>query len=108
MHPTQDSFPLATSLVSVSRNFQNDIKAYLSFLILKDGDIPPNGNVILMFYSLAQGRQRGTRKDQVGRPRAYSKNNISIIINVFALTNINTEIIEGKLSKFFFQNCVSN
>jgi len=50
-----------------------------------------------------RGHQRGARghqvarKDQVGRPRAFSKNNISMI-NVFALTNINTKIAEGKLS----------
>ena len=35
-----------------------------------------------------------------GRPRACSKNDISMII-VFTLTNINTKIIEGKLSKIF-------
>jgi len=33
-------------------------------------------------------------------PRACSKNNISMI-NVFTLTNIDTKIIEGKLSKIF-------
>jgi len=42
------------------------------------------------------------REDYVGRPRACSKNNISMI-NVFTLTNINTKIIEGKLS----QICIS-
>jgi len=41
-----------------------------------------------------------THKDQVGHPRACYKNNISMI-NVFTLTNINTEIIEGKLNKIF-------
>jgi len=40
------------------------------------------------------------RKDHVGRPRACSKNNISMT-NVFTLMNINTKIIESKLSKFF-------
>jgi len=39
------------------------------------------------------------RKDQVGRPRACSK--IISMINVLTLTNINTKIIEGKLSKIF-------
>ena len=38
--------------------------------------------------------------DHVSRPRACSKNNISMI-NVFRLTNINTKIIEGKLSELF-------
>jgi len=33
-------------------------------------------------------------------PRDFSKNNISMI-NIFTLTNINTTIIEGKLSKIF-------
>jgi len=55
---------------------------------------------------LQQGRQRGSRayqvarKDQVGRPRACCKNNVSMVI-VFTLTNINTKIIERKLSKIF-------
>jgi len=35
-----------------------------------------------------------------GRPRVCSKIKISMI-NVFTLTNINTKIIEGKLSKIF-------
>jgi len=54
----------------------------------------------------SRGHQRGARghqaasKHQVGRPRACSKNNISMI-NVFTLTNINTKIIESKLSKIF-------
>jgi len=58
-----------------------------------------------MIYS--RGHQRGARenqvahKDHVGRPRACSKNNISMINVVFTLTNINTKIIEGKLSKIF-------
>jgi len=39
-----------------------------------------------------------TRKDHVGRPRARSENNISMI-NDFTLKNICTKIIEGKLSK---------
>jgi len=30
------------------------------------------------------------------------------MINVFTLTNINTKITEGKLSKLLFQKCVSN
>jgi len=30
------------------------------------------------------------------------------MINVFTLTNINTKIIEGELSKTLFQTCVSN
>ena len=53
-----------------------------------------------------RGHQCGARghqvahKDEVGRPRAYSKNNISMI-NVLPLTNINTKIIESKLSKIF-------
>ena len=37
------------------------------------------------------------RTGRVGRLRACSKNNISMI-NVFTLTNINTKIIESKLS----------
>ena len=40
------------------------------------------------------------RKDEVGRPRTCSKNNISMI-NVLPLTNINTKIIKSKLSKIF-------
>jgi len=40
------------------------------------------------------------RKDHVGRPRACSKNNISMI-NVFT----NTKIMEGKLSKIFISVC---
>jgi len=53
-----------------------------------------------------RGHQRGARgyqvgrKEQIGRPQACSKNNISMII-VFILRNINTKIIEGKLSKIF-------
>jgi len=43
------------------------------------------------------------RKDQIGRPWAFSTNNISLI-NVFTLTNIDAKIVEGKLSK----KCVSN
>jgi len=49
----------------------------------------------------ARGHQRGARghqaarKDHVGRPRAYSKNNISMI---------NTQIIKGKLSKIFISD----
>jgi len=39
-------------------------------------------------------------KDHVGRPRACSKNNISII-NVFTLMNINIKTMESKLSKIF-------
>jgi len=48
-----------------------------------------------------KGHQRGAcghqvaRKGHVGRPRAFSKNNISMI-NVFTLTNINIKLIEGK------------
>ena len=38
------------------------------------------------------------RKDDIHRPRYSSKNNISMI-NTFTLTNINTEVIEAKLSK---------
>ena len=55
---------------------------------------------------LVRGHQRGSRghqvarKDQVGRPRTCSKNNISMI-NVFTLTNTDTKIIKGKLSKIF-------
>jgi len=41
-----------------------------------------------------------TRKDHVGPPGACSENNISMI-NVFTLTNINTEVSEGKLHKNF-------
>ena len=50
-----------------------------------------------------RGHQRGVRghqvarKDHVDHPRAH---NISMI-NVFTLTNTNTKIIEGKLSKIF-------
>jgi len=51
-------------------------------------------NYVNMFVSF-RGHQRGARKDYVGRPRACSKNNISMI-NVFTSTNINTKIIEGK------------
>jgi len=40
------------------------------------------------------------RKDQVLGPRPCSKNNI-IIIGDFTLTNVNTEITEGKLIKIF-------
>jgi len=53
-----------------------------------------------------QGHQRDARgheiarKDHVGRPRACSKNNISMI-NLFTLTHINTKIIECKSSKIF-------
>ena len=39
----------------------------------------------------ARGRQVA-RKGQVGRPRAFSKNNISMI-NVFTLTNINAKTV---------------
>jgi len=59
-----------------------------------------------VFKLLRQGHQLGARghqvarKDHVDRPRACSKNNISMI-NVFTLTNINTKRIEGKLSKIF-------
>jgi len=59
------------------------------------------------------GHQRGARghhvarKDQVGRPMAYSKNNISMI-NVFTLTNINTKVIKVNWAKVLFQKCVSN
>jgi len=44
--------------------------------------------------------QRVARKDHVGRSQARSKNNISII-NDFTLTNINTKITKGRLSKIF-------
>ena len=53
-----------------------------------------------------RGHQRGARghqvahKDHVGPPGARSKNNISMV-NVFTLTNVNTEVSEGKLSKSF-------
>jgi len=53
-----------------------------------------------------RGHQRGARghpvarKDHVGRPRACSENNISMV-DVFIFTNVNTKIIEGKLSKIF-------
>ena len=40
---------------------------------------------------------RSPSKDHVGRPRACSKNNISMI-NVFTLTNINTKKIERNMS----------
>jgi len=59
------------------------------------------------------GHQRGARghyvarKDQVGRPMACSKNNISMI-NVFTLTNINTKVIKVNWAKVLFQKCVSN
>jgi len=52
------------------------------------------------------GHQRGvrenqvTRKDHVSHPRDCSKNNTNMI-NVFTLTNINTKVIESKLSKNF-------
>ena len=65
---------------------------------------------IACFYS--RGHHRGAhghqvaRKEQVGRPRPCSKNNISMI-NIFTLTNINTKIIESKLSKIFiFEVCI--
>ena len=51
-------------------------------------------------HQLGDRGHQVTCKDQVGRPRACSKNYISMI-SVFALTNINTKIIEGKLSKIF-------
>jgi len=60
----------------------------------------------LTFTVYTRGHQRGarghqvTRKDDVGRLRACSKNNISMI-NVFTLTNINTRVIESKMSKTF-------
>jgi len=44
----------------------------------------------------ARGHQVA-RKDHVGRPRACSKNNISMI-NVFT----NTKLLEGKLRKNFY------
>jgi len=59
-----------------------------------------------VFKLLRQGHQSGARghqvarKDHVGRTRACSKNDISMI-NVFTLTNINTKRIEGKLCKIF-------
>jgi len=43
---------------------------------------------------------RPSASNQVGRPRACSKNSISMI-NDFTLTHINTKIFEGKLSKIF-------
>jgi len=43
-------------------------------------------------------QQQVTHKDHVDHPRACSKNNINMI-NVFTLMNINTKIIESKLSK---------
>ena len=46
-------------------------------------------------------------KDHVSRLWACSKTNISMI-NVFTLRNINTKIIEGKLSKILFYKFVSN
>ena len=60
----------------------------------------------MSMYPYSRGHQRGARghqvarKDHVGRPQACSENSISMI-NVFALTNINTKIIEGKSSKNF-------
>jgi len=59
-----------------------------------------------MIVSRPGGQQRGARghqvarKDHVGRLRACSKNNISMI-SVFTLTNINTKLNEAKLSKNF-------
>jgi len=61
---------------------------------------PKKSQIAVTKHSLHQGRQLGPRdhqvahKDQVGRPRACSENNISMI-NVFALTNINIKIIEA-------------
>jgi len=58
------------------------------------------------------GHQRGARghrvahKDHVSRPRACSKNSISMI-NVFTLRNLNTKIIENKLSKILFHKFAS-
>jgi len=60
-------------------------------------------NKSILYHRGHQRVARGhkvARKDQVGRPRACSKINISMI-NVLTLTNINTKIIEGKLSKIF-------
>ena len=79
----------------------------------------PTLKPLLLQYSLyrftayIKGHQRGARghqvirKDHVSRRRACSKNNISMI-NVFTLTNINTKMIEGKLSKTFISECISN
>ena len=59
-----------------------------------------------LIFLHTRGHQRGARghqvarKGQVGRPRACSKNNISMI-NIFTLPKINTNIIEGNLSKIF-------
>jgi len=58
---------------------------------------------------MAGGHQRGARRHQVvrknhvGHPRFCSENNISMI-NVFTLTNVNTKIIEDKLSKIFISD----
>jgi len=74
--------------------------------------IPQSNNVTMKTLLKTQlrlwfrGHQRGARghqvarKEYISRPRARSKNNISMI-NVFTLTNINTKITEGKLSKMF-------
>ena len=62
--------------------------------------------LVSLLFIYIRGHQRGAhghqvvRKNHVGRPRACSKNNISMI-NVFTLTNISTKIIETKLSKIF-------
>ena len=58
----------------------------------------------LSLYS--RGHQRGSREHQVARKAhvgcqlTCSKNNIRMV-NAFTLTNINTKIIEGRLSKLF-------
>jgi len=63
-------------------------------------------SVIKAWNALIQGsptwypRITGCPQEYVSRPRACSKNNISMV-NVFTLTNINTKIIKDKLSKIF-------
>jgi len=69
-------------------------------------NLPGQGNFLISDHFYFKGHQCGARghqfahKDQVGRPRACSKNNINMI-NAFTLTNVNTKIIEGKLNKIF-------
>ena len=60
-------------------------------------------NIILVYRRGHQSGARGyqaARKNHERRPRACSKNNISMV-NVFTLTNINTKVIEGQLCKIF-------
>jgi len=90
------SFVQCTSKISLSFNFSFSDFMFESTCI--------RSLVVNIVYS--RSHQRGARghqvagKDQVGRPRTCSKNNISMIY-IFTLTNITTKIVEGKLRKIF-------